>query len=78
MPRLAPQWLVRAVPQAPRLGTCMTHHLGHGMVRYHKSRKQIYQRRAKLASQAPDGVYSSHTKYADEAVRIKSTGRLAF
>ena len=46
--------------------------------RYHTSRKQIYQRRAKLASEAPPGVYSSHTKYADEAVRIKSTGRLAF
>ena len=45
---------------------------------YHTSRKQLYQRRSKLASDAPEGVYTSHTKYADEAFRIKSTGRLAF
>lgn len=45
---------------------------------YHTSRKQLYQRRSKLQSDAPEGVYTSHTKYADEAFRIKSTGRLAF
>ena len=45
---------------------------------YHTSRKQIYQHRSKLAKEAPTGVFSSHTKYADEAFRIKSTGRLAF
>ena len=45
---------------------------------YHTSRKQLYQHRSKLASTAPKGVYTSHTKYADEAVRIKNTGRLAF
>ena len=45
---------------------------------YHTSRKEVYQRRSKLASAAPTGTYTSHTKYADEAVRIKNTGRLAF
>ena len=41
-------------------------------------RKEVYARRAVLANQAPDGTYISHSKYADEAVRISSTGRLAF
>jgi len=45
---------------------------------YHTSRKQIYQHRSKLAKEAPTGVFVSHSKYADEAFRIKSTGRLAF
>ena len=45
---------------------------------YHTSRKELYQHRAKLASSAPKGVYTSHSKYADEDVRIKNTGRLAF
>eukprot|EP00308_Calcidiscus_leptoporus_P018209 CAMPEP_0119380754 /NCGR_PEP_ID=MMETSP1334-20130426/57906_1 /TAXON_ID=127549 /ORGANISM="Calcidiscus leptoporus, Strain RCC1130" /LENGTH=194 /DNA_ID=CAMNT_0007400685 /DNA_START=18 /DNA_END=602 /DNA_ORIENTATION=+ len=45
---------------------------------YHLHRKQIMAHRQKLAKQEPDGCYVSHTKYADEAVRISSTGRLAF
>ena len=45
---------------------------------YHTSRKQLYQHRSKLKTAAPQGIYTSHTKYADEAVRIKNTGRLAF
>ena len=45
---------------------------------YHTSRKQLYQRRSKMASDAPEGVFTSHTKYAAEAFRIQSTGRLAF
>ena len=45
---------------------------------YHTYRKELYSQRAKRAATQPDGCYVSHSKYADEAVRIAATGRLAF
>ena len=45
---------------------------------YHQHRKQLYAMRAQREAQYPKGCYVSHSKYADEAVRIKDTGRLAF
>ena len=45
---------------------------------YHGNRKQLYARQAKLEAEAPAGCFTSHSKYAAEANRIKSTGRLAF
>merc|ERR1712060_526290 len=45
---------------------------------YHQARKSIYAHRAWLSDQEPKGCYISHSKYADEAVRIANTGRLAF
>ena len=45
---------------------------------YHTSRKQLYAQRAKSAAGQPTGCFVSHSKYADEAVRIAATGRLAF
>ena len=45
---------------------------------YHTSRKQLYAQRAKNAAGQPTGCFVSHSKYADEAVRIAATGRLAF
>jgi len=45
---------------------------------YHLNRKLIFAQRVQRADQEPRGCYISHSKYADEAVRISSTGRLAF
>ena len=45
---------------------------------YHQYRHELYREKASRAAAAPDGCYISHSKYADEAVRIKDTGRLAF
>ena len=45
---------------------------------YHVHRKDVYNQRAARAATQPDGCYVSHSKYADEAVRIAATGRLAF
>lgn len=45
---------------------------------YHGNRKQLYARKAKMEAEAPEGCFTSHSKYAAEASRIKSTGRLAF
>lgn len=45
---------------------------------YHMARKGLYKQRAEAAASDPAGCYVSHSKYADEAVRIASTGRLAF
>ena len=45
---------------------------------YHNYRKQLYAQRAERAAAQPTGCYISHSKYADEAVRIAATGRLAF
>ena len=45
---------------------------------YHTNRKQLYARRAKMEAEAPDGCFTSFSKYAAEASRIKSTERLAF
>ena len=45
---------------------------------YHTYRKQLYAQRAARAAGQPDGTFVSHSKYADEAVRIAATGRLAF
>jgi len=46
--------------------------------RYHVHRKEIYAQRARLNRAAPKGCFISCAKYADEAVRIANTGRLAF
>ena len=45
---------------------------------YHTYRKDLYAQRAARAAAQPTGCYISHSKYADEAVRIAATGRLAF
>lgn len=45
---------------------------------YHGNRKQLYARKAKMEAEAPAGCFTSHSRYAAEASRIKSTGRLAF
>ena len=45
---------------------------------YHSYRKELYAQRAARAAAQPTGCYISHSKYADEAVRIAATGRLAF
>ena len=45
---------------------------------YHLHRKQLLSQRAARAAGQPTGCYVSHSKYADEAVRIAATGRLAF
>jgi hypothetical protein len=45
---------------------------------YHKSRKEVYKHQAAIASKMPSGNYASLSKYADEAVRVAPTGRLAF
>ena len=45
---------------------------------YHQYRKTLYAQRAARAAEQPTGCYVSHSKYADEAVRIAATGRLAF
>ena len=45
---------------------------------YHQSRKMLYASRAERAAAQPKGCYVSHSKYADEAVRVAPTGRTAF
>ena len=45
---------------------------------YHLHRKQLLSQRAARAASQPKDCYVSHSKYADEAVRIAATGRLAF
>ena len=45
---------------------------------YHQCRKQLFAQRAARAALQPEGCFVSHSKYADEAVRIAATGRLAF
>ena len=45
---------------------------------YHEHRKQLYAQRAARTAEDPKGCYISHSKYADEAVRIAATGRMAF
>jgi hypothetical protein len=45
---------------------------------YHQCRKQLYAQRAARSAAQPKGCFISHSKYADEAVRIAATGRLAF
>ena len=45
---------------------------------YHTARKGLYKQRLADYAAEPTGSYISHSKYADEAVRIANTGRLAF
>ena len=45
---------------------------------YHQHRKEIAAKRREMAMNEPQGTYTSNSKYADEAGRIKDTGRLAF
>ena len=45
---------------------------------YHTQRKQLYQMRAARAATDPTGCYVSHSKFADEAARIRATDRPAF
>lgn len=45
---------------------------------YHLHRKEVYAERARINRESPKGCFISHAKYADEAVRIANTGRLAF
>ena len=42
------------------------------------NRKQLYARRAKMEAEAPEGCFTSFSKYAAEASRIRSTDRMAF
>ena len=45
---------------------------------YHTCRKQLYKQRATRAAAEPAGCFISHSKYADEAVRIAATDRPGF
>jgi len=45
---------------------------------YHACRKELYKQRAARAAVEPSGCFVSHSKFADEAVRIAASDRPAF